>query len=65
MSSVIAHDSCYFCCAGEDCCRSCCYSTPFMTLSVVGFVLLSLAGFFLSGVYGAAKMNNLPQIENG
>lgn len=50
---------------GEDCCRNCCYSTPLFTLSTMCFIGLGIIGFALAGLYGVAKMDTFPHIQNG
>ena len=50
---------------GEDFCRNCCYSTPYVTLSSVGLTAIGLIGFALAGLYGVATMNTVTQLQDG
>ena len=56
---------CFACSTGEDCCRDCCYSTPFITLGTVCFITLSLLGFTVSSIVGTAQLGSIPHLENG
>ena len=50
---------------GEDCCRRCCYSTPYVTLGAVAFTIVGLLGFVLAGLYGVSELNTIPDLQNG
>ena len=51
--------------AGEECCRDCCYSTPFITLGTVCYITLSLLGFTISSIVGTVQLSSVPHLENG
>ncbi|XP_064406016.1 uncharacterized protein LOC135351046 [Halichondria panicea] len=49
----------------EECCKSCCYSTPFTTLVAFIFTAINLGGFFITGFYGVSQLNNISGLQNG
>jgi hypothetical protein len=49
----------------EDCCRDCCYSTPFITLGTVCYTTLSLLGFTISSIVGTVQLSSVPHLQNG
>lgn len=50
---------------GEECCKNCCYSTPFVTLGALVVTVVGLVGFTLSGLYGVAEQNDVEYLKNG
>lgn len=49
----------------EDCCRDCCYSTPFITLGTICYIALNLVGFTISAIVGTVQLSAIPHLENG
>ena len=49
---------------GEECCKNCCYSTPYLTLGAVVCTLVGLTGFTISSVYGVVQLSTVPHLQN-
>lgn len=43
---------------GEDCCKRCCYSTPYGTLFALGVIVVGLIGFIASSIYGIVTISD-------
>ena len=56
IKGIVTH-SCMLRDAGtEQCCRTCCYSTPFATLFAVGIIVVGMVGYSGSAVYGVVAI---------
>ena len=42
---------------GEECCKRCCYSTPYGTLFAVSVAIVGLVGFVAAAIYGVVMMS--------
>ncbi len=49
----------------EACCRGCCYSTPYRSLSAIALTALGLLGFVVSSIYGVVVLDSVPHLEEG
>lgn len=56
----------YFLCVGEDCncCKVCCYSTPYATIFTLSVTLVGLVGFLSSAVYSVITVSETPLFTN-
>ena len=48
---VTFNDSYFISLGCEDCCKRCCYSTPYVTLFALSIIVVGLIGFITSSVY--------------
>lgn len=47
-----------------DCCKVCCYSTPYGTIFALSVTVVGLVGFLSSSVYSVALLNATPTLQN-
>ena len=47
-----------------NCCKVCCYSTPFGTISALSVTVVGLVGFLSSSVYGVVMVDASEDLQN-
>ena len=46
------------------CCKVCCYSTPFGTISALSVAVVGLVGFLSSSIYGVVMVDASEDLQN-
>lgn len=47
-----------------ECCKSCCYSTPYSTIFALSITVVGLVGFLSSAVYSVVLIDDTPSVAN-
>lgn len=66
LKQLLGCTSCHVCLptsAGDECCKRCCYSTPYATLFALSMTIVGLVGFSASSINGVVVLSDTASLE--